>query len=48
MPSFGGHVPDDQIWKITAYVRTLSRLEPADATTPRSDHLERDSQPQPR
>jgi len=48
MPSFGGHVPDDQIWKITAYVRTLSQLEPADAMPPRSDHLERDSQPQPR
>jgi cytochrome c oxidase cbb3-type subunit 3 len=48
MPSYGGHLPDEQAWKITAYVRSLSGLEPADATPPRSDHLERDSQPQPR
>jgi len=48
MPSFGGHIPDDQIWKITAYVRSLSGLEPKDATPPRNDHLERDSQPQPK
>jgi cytochrome c oxidase cbb3-type subunit 3 len=46
MPSFGGHLPDEEIWKITAYVRSLSHLEPPDASTPRSDHLERDSQHQ--
>jgi len=48
MPSYGGHIPDDQIWKIAAYVRSLSGLERADTHAPRSDHLERDSQPQPR
>ena len=48
MPSYGGHIPDDQIWKIAAYVRSLSGLERADAHAPRSDHLERDTQPQPR
>lgn len=24
MPSFGGKIPDDQIWQIAAYVRTMS------------------------
>jgi cytochrome c oxidase cbb3-type subunit 3 len=48
MPSFGGHIPDEQIWQIVAYVRSLSGLEPPDAVPPRSDHLERNSQPQPR
>ena len=48
MPSYGGHIPDDQIWKIAAYVRSLSGLERPDTQAPRSDHLERDSQPQPR
>jgi cytochrome c oxidase cbb3-type subunit 3 len=48
MPSYGGHIPDDQIWKIAAYVRSLSGLERPDTHAPRSDHLERDSQPQPR
>jgi cytochrome c oxidase cbb3-type subunit 3 len=48
MPSYGGHIPDDQIWKIAAYVRSLSGLERPDTQAPRSDHLERDAQPQPR
>jgi cytochrome c oxidase cbb3-type subunit III len=39
MPSFGGHVPDDQVWKITAYVRALSEQVPKSAATSRSDHL---------
>jgi cytochrome c oxidase cbb3-type subunit 3 len=48
MPSFGGHLPDDQVWKIAAYVRSLSGLESSDATSARSDDMERGSQPQPR
>jgi cytochrome c oxidase cbb3-type subunit 3 len=24
MPSFGGHIPDDQVWQIVAYVRSMS------------------------
>jgi len=48
MPSYGGHIPDDQIWKIAAYVRSLSGLERPDTKGPRTDHLERDAQPQPR
>jgi cytochrome c oxidase cbb3-type subunit 3 len=22
MPSFGGHIPEDQVWQIVAYVRS--------------------------
>jgi mono/diheme cytochrome c family protein len=44
-PPIGGHIPDDQIWKIAAYVRSLSGLERADTHAPRSDHLERDASP---
>jgi len=39
MPSYGAHLPDDQIWMITAYVRSLSgQVEKAAAPT-RSDEL---------
>jgi len=48
MPSFGGHIPDEQIWQIVAYVRSLSALESPDAVPPRNDHLERNAQPQPK
>jgi cytochrome c oxidase cbb3-type subunit 3 len=40
MPSYGGHVPDDQIWKIEAYVRTMSGLAPKAAEPDRSDQME--------
>ena len=28
MPTFGGRIPDDQIWKLAAYVRSLAPAEP--------------------
>lgn len=39
MPSWGGHIPDDQIWEIVAYVRSLSALQPQAATPARADQL---------
>jgi cytochrome c oxidase cbb3-type subunit 3 len=39
MPSFGGKIPDQQIWQLVAYVRSLSGLVPKTAATPRDDHL---------
>jgi cytochrome c oxidase cbb3-type subunit 3 len=39
MPSFRGKVPDQQIWEIAAYVRSLSGNQPQSATPVRSDHL---------
>ncbi len=39
MPSFGGHIPDDQLWKLVAYVRSMSGLLPSDVAPGRSDQL---------
>ncbi|GEP07044.1 c-type cytochrome [Methylobacterium oxalidis] len=39
MPSFRGRVPDDQIWELAAYVRSMSGNAPASAAPARSDSL---------
>ena len=39
MPSFAGRIPDTQIWKLVAYVRTLGGLSPMQARSARSDHM---------
>ena len=43
MPTWGGRIPEYQIWQIVAYVRSMNSLEPASATPARSDEIE----PQP-
>ena len=40
MPSFGGHIPDYQIWYLVTYVRALGGFEPAGATPVRADEME--------
>ena len=40
MPSFGGHIPDEQVWQLVAYVRSMSGLVPQDAATSRNDALQ--------
>jgi cytochrome c oxidase cbb3-type subunit III len=40
MPSWGGRIPESQIWQLVAYVRSLSGSEPPNATSARSDYLE--------
>src|SRR5436853_3999904 len=52
MPAFAGKIPDDQIWQIVAYVRSMSGLTPKDASPTRSDHMqgkpsEQETKPQP-
>ena len=37
MPSFGGHVPSQQIWQLVAYVRSMSGQNPFDAAPGRND-----------
>ena len=37
MPSFGGHVPAQQIWQLAAYVQALSGQVEASVATSRSD-----------
>jgi cytochrome c oxidase cbb3-type subunit 3 len=39
MPSFAGRIPDSQVWKLVAYVRTLGGLSPMTARASRSDHM---------
>jgi cytochrome c oxidase cbb3-type subunit III len=39
MPSFQGRIPNQQIWQIVAYVRSLSGLTPKDARGSRDDHM---------
>lgn len=48
MPSWGGHIPDDQIWQIVAYVRSLGGLEPSILVPPRADNLSKESNPRRR
>jgi cytochrome c oxidase cbb3-type subunit 3 len=52
MPAFAGKIPDDQIWQIVAYVRSMSGLTPKAASPTRSDHMsgkpsEQETKPQP-
>ena len=39
MPSFGGHIPEDQIWKIVAYVRAMGGAVRRNVATSRPDSL---------
>ena len=39
MPSFGGKIPDYQVWEIAAYVRSLSGLASKGAAPGREDHM---------
>jgi cytochrome c oxidase cbb3-type subunit 3 len=39
MPSFAGHIPDDQLWQIVAYVRSMSGQLSADVAPSRADSL---------
>jgi len=40
MPAWGGKIPEYQVWQLVAYVRSLSGLEPQNATPRRTDELE--------
>lgn len=40
MPSFGGHIPDYQIWQLVTYVRAIGGLEPAGAVSPRTEEMQ--------
>jgi cytochrome c oxidase cbb3-type subunit III len=40
MPTWGGRIPEYQIWQIIAYVKSLNQEQPSSATPMRSDTLE--------
>jgi cytochrome c oxidase cbb3-type subunit 3 len=39
MPAFGGRIPESQVWKIAAYVRSMSGLVRADTAPSRRDAI---------
>jgi cytochrome c oxidase cbb3-type subunit 3 len=39
MPSFGGLIPEQQVWQLVAYVRSLGGMVRKDVDPSRSDHL---------
>jgi cytochrome c oxidase cbb3-type subunit 3 len=39
MPAWRGRLTDDQIWKLAAYVRTLSGQPSKDAVSSRADEM---------
>jgi cytochrome c oxidase cbb3-type subunit 3 len=39
MPSFGGHIPEDQVWQLVAYVRSMSGLLRKDVAPSRQDGM---------
>lgn len=46
MPTWGGRIPEFQVWQLVAYVRSLSGSEPSAATPGRSDGLEKKTRAQ--
>ena len=46
MPAFGGRIPNDQIWQIVAYVRSMSGLLRKDVAPGRNDDMQVRSQEQ--
>jgi cytochrome c oxidase cbb3-type subunit 3 len=40
MPSFRNRIPEQQIWQIAAYVRSMSGLTPKAASPSRSDEMQ--------
>jgi cytochrome c oxidase cbb3-type subunit III len=40
MPSFGGKIPDYQVWELVAYVRSMSGQLPTDVAPGRSDEIQ--------
>jgi len=43
MPTWGGRIPEYQVWQIVAYVRSMNQEQPKSATSPRSDTMEQKS-----
>jgi cytochrome c oxidase cbb3-type subunit III len=39
MPSFRDKIPEDQVWELAAYVRSMSGLLPKDVSPSRQDHM---------
>jgi cytochrome c oxidase cbb3-type subunit 3 len=44
MPTWGGRIPEYQIWQLVAYVRSLSGDEPTSATAARPDAIQKSTE----
>lgn len=42
MPAWGARIPEDKVWQLVAYIRSLSGEQPKAATAARSDDIEPD------
>jgi cytochrome c oxidase cbb3-type subunit 3 len=42
MPSWGGRIPEYQIWQLVTWIRAMNHLEPRSATPERPDTIEQD------
>ena len=42
MPSWGGRIPEYQVWQLVTFVRSMNHLEPKSATPVRLDIIEQD------
>jgi len=40
MPTWGGRIPDYQIWQLVAFIRSMNNEEPQSATPVRSDNIQ--------
>lgn len=40
MPTWGGRIPEYQIWQLVAYIRSMNQLEPTGATPARPDEIQ--------
>jgi len=40
MPTWGGRIPEYQVWQIVTYIRSMNQEEPTSATPPRTDELD--------
>ncbi len=40
MPTWGGRIPEDQIWQLVAYIRSMNGQQPRSATPARTDNIE--------
>jgi cytochrome c oxidase cbb3-type subunit 3 len=40
MPTWGGRIPENQVWQLVAYIRSMNQEQPQGATARRTDILE--------
>jgi len=40
MPTWGGRIPEYQVWQLVTYIRSMNQEEPKSATPPRTDEME--------